>query len=285
MGFPGFLDWLPDFFPDRIHALVHRLKDPGHYTLKHQIDFYRHKKRAYETGVTDSLDTIRGRATGRAVLQEIAAVSRRTVRILPYLQDDEEDYNASARPDDDEAATATGMPLLDKKGKPLVGSGTGEGSDVEIDFAPAMWGLFSDGKGEAPTGPGSNPDEVLFHELVHASRDLRGLRYRLSVNGNLDNEEEYLAVVIGNIYSSERCRCQDNLRASHHGFAVLQNPDKFLDANIDLKPRILLERLRLSQCTLFNSLAQIGPSVAKFNPVRQYDTELKAKNQSGQCKK
>jgi hypothetical protein len=277
IGFPGFLDWLPDFASDHIPALVHKLKDPGHYTLKHEILFYRKRKRAYEGWVTSSLDAIRGRATGKAVLQEIAAVSRRTIRILPYKQDDEDDYNASARPYDDEAATATAMPLLDKRGKPLTGSGSGQGSDVEIDFSPAMWGLFSDGRNQdsKPSGPGSNPDEVLFHELVHACRDLRGLRYRLSVNRDFDNEEEYLAVVIGNIYSSERCRCQNFLRASHHGFAVLQNPDKFLDAKIDLRPRMLLERLRLSQGTLFYSLAQIGPGLAKFNPVWKYNEELK----------
>jgi hypothetical protein len=280
IGFPGFLDWLTDFAEDRIPALVHKLKEPGQYALKHEIEFYRHRKAAYEKWVASVLDDIQGRATGKAVLNEIAAASQYTVRILPYMQDDQDDYNASANPRDDVAATSTGMPLLDKKGKPIAdrGSGTGKGSDVEIDFSPAMWGVFSDGKGHPPTGPGTDRDEILFHELVHACRDLRGLRYHLGVNRHFDNEEEYLAVVIGNIYSSEKRRSQDFLRANHRGHAVLQNPDKFLDADINLKPRVLLERLRLGQYTLFHSLALIDPGVAKFNPVRQYAAELKAKN-------
>jgi hypothetical protein len=141
-----------------------------------------------------------------------------------------------------------------------------------------MWGIFSDGRSgnSKPDGPASRPDEVLFHELVHACRELRGVLYRSGVNGGFDNEEEYLAVVIDNIYLSEKGQTQ--LRASHYGHTILKDPDKFLDANIDLKPRMLLERLRLSQGTLFDSLAHIGPDMlrpAKFNPVWQYNEELR----------
>ena len=42
-----------------------------------------------------------------------------------------------------------------------------------------------------------------------------------------DNEEEFAAVVVTNVYLSEKK--QTALRADH-GWGVLQNPDKFLDS-------------------------------------------------------
>src|SRR5262249_35456777 len=119
-------------------------------------------------------------------------------------------------------------------------------------------------------------DEVFFHELVHAGRDMRGFRYRLGVSRNYDNEEEYLAVVLCNIYLSEKG--QTTFRASHQGHTPLQHPERFLDdTHINLQPRVLLERLRLRQLTLFQALAAIDAQTTPFNPVRQYDAELRQK--------
>jgi hypothetical protein len=278
LDYPGFLRWLRDFAPDLVPALVTKMKkDPR--SLRHEIDIYRHHKRGYEKWVTDLLDTdIRCRATGRALLKEIALAPSRIVSISPYLPDDEDDYNAAAKALDVEAATAVGMPVLDSDGQPDEGGGTGKGSDVEIDFSPELYSVFG-GRGRSggprPTGPASRPDEVLCHELFHAGRDARGVRYHLGVNRDYNNEEEYLAVVITNIYLAEKK--QTDLRASHHGHTVLKHPARFLDeTHINLQPRVLLERLRLRQLTLFEALAQIGSDAAWFNPVRQYDAELKA---------
>ena len=61
------------------------------------------------------------------------------------------------------------------------------------------------------------------------------------------------------------------------GHQYLDHPEKFLDnaQNINLSPRMLLERFRLNQASLFQLLADIDPSQAWFNPVRDYNDELK----------
>ena len=50
------------------------------------------------------------------------------------------------------------------------------------------------------------PDEVLFHELVHAARYLGGdfKKTPIPKMPEYDNEEEYFAVLITNIYISEK---------------------------------------------------------------------------------
>jgi hypothetical protein len=186
---------------------------------------------------------------------------------------------------DEKEATHVGMPVLDTSGHPTGGSGSGRGSDVAINFSPEIWGVFSESPThrpgrcatncQQPTGPGSQADEVLCHELVHTGRIMRGLHYRLNVNRGYDNEEEFLAVVITNVYLAEKG--QMHLRGSHKGHTYLDHPEKFLDnaQHVNLSPRMLLERLRLTQSSLFQLLADIGPPQAWFNPVRDYSDELK----------
>jgi hypothetical protein len=216
---------------------------------------------------------IRARAVGRAVLSEISITRPKTVTIRPYVPSDPDDYNAGEHDDDGPAATATGMPILNSKGIATGGGGTGKGSNALVDFTPDMWGVFSSGRSSTsqPTGPASDPDDVLLHELVHACRDVRGMSYMMAVSGNYDNEEEYLAIVIVNVYLSEKGKT--DLRANHKGHTVLKDPDKFLDLKtVDLKPRVLIERLRQIHGTLYDSLSRIGPPV-KFNPFFQYEQQ------------
>ena len=70
---------------------------------------------------------------------------------------------------------------------------------------------------------------------------------------------------------------QNDSRGSHHGSSRLDHPEKFLDnaQTVNLSPRMLLERLRQRQGGLFQSLAGIGLCQAWFNPVRDYNDELK----------
>lgn len=69
---------------------------------------------------------------------------------------------------------------------------------------------------------GSAPDEVLFHELIHAQRgaarihDPHGLGSALS---RYTNMEEFLAVVITNVYISNK---GGGLRAGHQGHELLE---------------------------------------------------------------
>ncbi len=291
LGFPGFLDWLHDFagghISDLVYVMQHGSERDSRWVVHREIERYRHAKRAYESWVTDLVDhRIWPSATGQAVLSEIATASKRTASVVPYHPQTEDDYNADVVADNVPDATSNGMPNLDsdgqpfrdKTGQPTGGSGTGKGSDVTIHFSPDLWGPFRSGRSTTsaspPAGPGTKPDEVFMHELVHACRDMRGVRYRLGVNRHYDNAEEYLAIVITNIYLSEKYNGKTDLRADHLGHTPLKNPDKFLnEAHINFKPRYLLESLRLNQFTLFDSLAQVN---AKFNPVQQYNAERKA---------
>ena len=58
-----------------------------------------------------------------------------------------------------------------------------------------------------------------------------------------ENEEEYLAVVITNIYLSEKWGGTDWLRSGHDNPRKLTDPDEFLDNSegIDYPPRALIQ--------------------------------------------
>ena len=87
-----------------------------------------------------------------------------------------------------------------------------------------------------------------------------------------DNAEEFAAILVTNVYLSEKKRTQ--LRANHsHG--VLSDPDKFLDSPRVPVPgtRGLLGIFRLRQPELLAALAAIDRSIAAFNPFRQFAEE------------
>jgi hypothetical protein len=143
-------------------------------------------------------------------------------------------------------------------------TGTGRGSDAEIYFSPERL---------RPGGPGFKADEVLFHEMVHAVRAIHGVSTStFRMGGGYDNEEEFVAVVVTNVYLSEKK--QTALRANH-GRGALRDPANFLDSP-DVPPpgaRGLLSIVRLNQPRFFASLAAIEPKEAAFNPLRQLADE------------
>ena len=90
-------------------------------------------------------------------------------------------------------------------------------------------------------GPALETDEVLFHELVHAARTINGVPgVGLEVNKGYTNEEEYTAIVLSNVYLSEKGK--RNFRAGHGNRAVLPDPAGFLNnaQNVNLSPRDLI---------------------------------------------
>jgi opacity protein-like surface antigen len=180
-------------------------------------------------------------------------------------------------PDDDEPetfpskeldATSSGMPVRDSKGEVFGDkSGTGHGSpNVFMFFTPKYRGP----KGLAKRSfPGNNPDEALFHELVHALRLLAGLSNQLMVNV-YGNTEEYLVITLTNIFISAKNPLAP-LRGDH-GFGAMRDPQHFLEnvQNIMISPRTLMERFRLEQNRFYLGLTNVD---AKFNPVAQFDRE------------
>lgn len=168
--------------------------------------------------------------TGQAVLRAINAKQRK-ITIVPAEDGDD----TAEHPVDGAAGSEKDLPVLqcgthagepDKRGR----IGTGAGTDSTIRFTPQDWiGMTA--------VPGEDADETLLHEMVHALRDARGQARCVAVpvpqvsrrllrrmpralrrvhpdfRQEYDDIEEFLAVVITNIYRSERKR--PGLRADH----------------------------------------------------------------------
>ena len=134
--------------------------------------------------------------------------------IKPYAPTPADPINAYARPLDPQAATLKGAPQKygggPQAGKDIPGTapGTGKGSDVEIRYTP--W-LFNPSAGG---GPGMvDPDEVLLHEMLHGLREMFGVFMPGTKTQRFDTSEEFVAILVTNIYRSETGRT--GLRADH----------------------------------------------------------------------
>jgi hypothetical protein len=121
-------------------------------------------------------------------------------------------------------------------------------------------------------GPGSQADEVLFHEMLHGARKMRGVETKASVDKDYDDVEEYLAIVLSNIYLAEKK--QTSLRANHSdGFTPLARPREFLHnaQQVNMDPVTLLKNFRRAQGSFFDDLADIPEDKAWWNPVRELE--------------
>jgi hypothetical protein len=118
---------------------------------------------------------------------------------------------------------------------------------------------------------GGYPDEVLFHELIHAYRKISN---EISLGGGLiryTSDEEFFAVVLTNIYISDATNHhKSGLRADH---TALKGPlEKELSGSYTFfqsSPQVpkLIERLMHESPFLCHSLAQVK---ACFNPLAAY---------------
>jgi hypothetical protein len=188
-----------------------------------------------------------------------------------------QNFNATAGPTDWKKATPKGQTALQCGGpnqnKPIAGvTGDGTGSDTVVKFTPAMW-VTSDvtaafGSANA-AGPGVKKDEILLHEMIHGMRQMTGTSRCGATpdNPGLDTIEEFMAIVISNIYRSE-LRLSD-LRKDHRGFLALEadltDPQKFIDKDKDkaTSNHKRLLQLKSEHPDLCNNLKKV-PAV--FNP-------------------
>ncbi len=168
-------------------------------------------------------------------------------------------------------ADGKGWPWRDDAGTLVLGDGGG--TNALIWYSPEMFeGRYR------PTEPAQQPDEVLYHELVHASRDMRGVRKNFLVNKGYDNFEEYLAVVLTNIYLSDKGQL---VFAGNHGGTVIlhgADADNFLhnSQNVDVPPTMLIQNFKDYQPEFYRALATLPSWRPKHNWVRQYDEEWRA---------
>jgi hypothetical protein len=245
----------------------------------------------HQTTVSDCLDSYTRRGSGRALLKELGR-SNHTIHVLPHWHyfmalGDEGYHNASAtgvRPRQNLAHITDGLDddLNDTRvkglrfGHHLQNRGTGKGADVVVYFSA---GAFTDTflkdymTGEA----GTDPDEVLYHELVHATRMIHGTMTFRKVRGrpHFGNVEEYFAVAITNIYLSEK---GVRLRGAYDpgseenppkDWSVMKHPADFY-GNIDklsLPPAKLMDEFKRTQRPFYDDLARL-PTPPWFNPVK-----------------
>ena len=154
------------------------------------------------------------------------------------------------------AGTPGKMCLPEKKSDDV--PGTGKGADAIVAFKPEAWGPSGL---TSKQGPGSAADEILVHELFHASRHIQGLRNTcFGAPNGWGDYEEFLAVTLCNVFSSETKR---PLRAGHFGFKPLP-ADLATSSSFLAKFKDYLEPVRSDHPHLFSALKKA--TGIPFNP-------------------
>jgi hypothetical protein len=200
-----------------------------------------------------TLNRIYATGVGRSIIQQIGCSSKK-MTIKPYLPEWTADAGVCN-------AFATSNPM---RYEAYLWDGMVDyySDNILLRYSRSMW--EKDSKCYAP-GPGAKSDEILLHEMIHGLRDLAGVAGDTALTGayaDYDNEEEFYAIVITNIYMSERGAVL--LRKDHHTFAALANADSFLN---DKTYYALMKKLVAQQSILCGSLANVN---CTFNPVRDY---------------
>jgi hypothetical protein len=253
----------------------------------------------YEASTSAVLSLIARRATGRIVLGLLPPLSR-TLTIVPSTNN----MNAGASPLVTERAFGRGAPVLTgdngqavngPNGRPLLG--VGGGAEVRLLFN--HWNLNP--RNSAFVSVGTTPDEVLLHEIVHAFRQMSGRLTNQPTGTSFGNEDEFLAVIVADIYASEGgatgLRATHNVRlprsirpnndlrtrgalgslaVSSQG-AMFDMPDLLrgaapaLEETFATQHRAIFDRLRSQESALFTQLATVP---AHFNPIRVHLTQV-----------
>jgi hypothetical protein len=237
-------------------------KWPRQFSLEQQKTL----TRIFEDGVLRELRTISSRKTGNAVLEEIHRSAGRAL-IVSRLETKGGVFDVA------QSDVLVKPILATKEGRRVPGrlriAGLGGvipglGSDAKVRYSPP--GVFG---AITSRGPGSNADEILLHELVHALRSLQGVMDRTHMLQNeYRNTEEFIAMLVANIYLSEKgkptLRGSYDRTSSDFQFAAMPEPEKreFLDRHHGM-----IEVLSEDQPGLTNRLSDVA---CAFNPVREY---------------
>jgi Effector protein len=236
----------------------------------------------YEGDVEKQLEAILKNPAGKLLLEYIDD-NPRYIRIVPYTGGGCESVTTADNSRDSVPANVTpyqgyadGQVITrDDQGRMVVSSrddkanwtGTGQGSDVHVQFTPGIYGA-SDCSGGTY---GSQPDEILFHELVHAYRKMAALFNPVPTVPKLFlylHEEEWLAILIANIYIAVKNGSNKNLRKDHNGHEELKAPLNTSDGFLKDDDHRMLVRKYMGQQVLFTwELHQVP---AAYNPFHEY---------------
>jgi Effector protein len=311
-------DWL-DIFSSPTKSLASpkvRLDSRlGNTPFDRVIAEYNDAVKNHQDKVAGCLDLIDPLPCGKALLAELGATEH-SVRIMPYwhfFRQGAEYFNSWSIPvgpreslsyiadgtvRDYEDAYEKNAPVRNDDNTPFGSEkGTGKGANVVLFFSAEIW----ESKG-APKGPGFKPDEVLFHELVHVTRLIRGRFTHVKVEGKggYGNIEEYFATVISNVYLSDKGQTalrgfysddliQENRRRVNIGkdeimvitdllpkdWSVMEDPDNFYNNpdKLNIPPRQLMQIFKDKQPDFYFALAHLPEIKPKFNPVGQHFRE------------
>ncbi len=256
---------------------------------------YRSAAKTHQDGVAGCLDQIVRYRSGQALLMELGRTGH-AISVIPYwhffmtmpgkdfcnstsdglLPGQSLSHITDGIPANYNDIYAKGAPVRGDNNEPVGGKGTGKGANVVLYFSAGTW---TDADCST-TDPGFQADEVLFHELAHITRMIRGQETHIAVEGrpNFGNIEEYFATVIANIYMSEKGQ-DARLRGVYSmgkpnppkNWSVMKEPDKFFK-NVDglsITPSQLMDMFSGTQKEFYKALALL-PTPPKFNPVREH---------------
>ena len=223
----------------------------------------------YRREVELQLQRMQTTAAGRNVLKFIGAGSK-DVRILPFRPSKSDPVNAAARPDLSEQwsnAYSKNAPLMmpfEINGNTVMlptkfDYGTGRGIDTVVEYSPATWREVN--HRTKAVRPGEGPAEVLIHELTHAMRMGHGIFFDFTVakNMKMDNYEEFCAILVANVYRSERGFT--HMRLGHHGAEAMRLAAT--GATYYAKYADLIDKWFSAQRDFCLAMASVN---AKFNP-------------------
>ena len=213
----------------------------------------------HDTHLLLNVDLYNGSTVGRIVIETIWNIRGRNMRIQPFTEHSE---NAEALGLDELDATARGEPIRDVHGRPISGAGfgTGRGSSSVVRFSPGhhVYDLSRYFSGVKVARVQFDQSEVLLHEMCHGLRQMRGAITGRAMPNGLANDEEFFAILVTNIFSSQRNRPL----LANHGERLLSQPESWLTSNL-FQARI--QRFREQMPDFTNRMAQVQ---ARFNPFR-----------------
>ena len=256
---------------------------------------YKIAANGHQDSIADCLRCFTSKGSGRALLMELGRTPH-TITVMPhwlyFLTLPNQDFRSATTkglragqilshvidgiPDNLRDSYAKGAPIPNLVGRGT-GTGTGAGASVIIYYSVRTWtdALYTD---YTVGAAGFQPDEVLFHELVHATRRIRGKETSVTVEGrpNFGNIEEYLATVIANIYLSEKdARLVGAYTTSSTNppkdWSVMKDPGGFYGNNdgLSMPPDQLMDTFQRTQMLFYHDLALL-PTPPRFNPVRTH---------------
>jgi hypothetical protein len=217
----------------------------------------------YTKKIGELLTTIAGYNVGYCILSEMSASSVKGK--LEIRQPKTDPNNPSA--DMCKADTHSTDPVKSwQKGETIHDDGhdkvvgTGEGADTYMDFNPYNW----DGHTCLAGLKGNGADECLMHELVHANRIMRGLvKTDAKGMGKYGNSEEGIAIIIANMYLSEKG--QSSLRGAYTSTGTMSDdPIAFISSDLNFR---LAGNIYNQHPTLQRTLVYL-PTTFKFNVMK-----------------